>query len=231
MPEIRFVAPPLPHYIFSGEDAYGPGRTHPARRDIGVFDLLVVTKGCLHVAEEQSTFDVGAGRYLLLRPDRAHRSYKPCSSETHFYWVHLQTLGAWSETADSAEPHARTADDPFIRIHQFAFQLPRFGSIIQPDSVYSLLRQLNQLLDEPSALDRLKQQNLFQEMLLTLLQGAVLQPPANLVWRSRSMRPPIFANTTATRSPMRISRRRSTSTRTTFPAACAACSAARRCPI
>jgi len=179
MSEIRFVAPPLPHYIFSGEDSYMPGRSHPARRDIGVFDLLIVAKGCLYVAEEQSSFDVAAGQYLLLRPDRAHRSYRPCSTETHFFWVHLHTLGAWSETAESVEPHAVTTDDPFIRIHQFAFQLPRFGSIVQPDSVYSLLRQLNQLLDEPSALDRLKQQNLFQDMLLTLLQGAVMQPPAN----------------------------------------------------
>ena len=49
---IHMTIPPLPHYIIGGYTIAPPGRKHPTRRNIEVFDLLVVTRGCLYIGEE-----------------------------------------------------------------------------------------------------------------------------------------------------------------------------------
>ncbi|MBB6672426.1 AraC family transcriptional regulator [Cohnella nanjingensis] len=177
MTDIRFISPPIPHYILSGEDTYPAGGMHASRKDIGVFDLLIVDKGCLYMAEEDAAFEATPGTYLLLRPDRSHRSYRSCTEETHFYWVHLQTLGRWHEMSGTQISVNPIDDNPYVQINQFAYQLPRFGPLRQPATVYALLASLNQLSRQPYAVDRLKQQTLFQELLIQLLQETV-QPAA-----------------------------------------------------
>ncbi|MCC3375389.1 AraC family transcriptional regulator [Cohnella sp. REN36] len=173
MSEIRFISPPLPHYILSGEDTYAPGVSHASRKDIGVFDLLAVDRGCLHMAEEDAVYDVTAGGYLILRPDRSHRAAKPCTQETHFYWLHLQMLGAWHETTSTQISLDPIDDNPYVQVNQFTYQIPRFGRMRQPSAVFGLMDELHRLDREPYAVDRLKQQKLFQELLLQLLPEPV----------------------------------------------------------
>lgn len=175
---IRFVSPPMPHYIVGGEDTYRPGGYHPARTNIGVFDLLVVTRGCLCIAEEEERYAVSPGRYLLLRPDRAHRSYQACDAETHFYWLHLHTEGAW-QTSDELEADTqRPADDPYVRLHQFAFVLPQYGTVVRTEALHDLLRQLTLWEAEPYSAARLKQQASFQQVLLLLTEDTADRHPA-----------------------------------------------------
>ena len=59
----QFTAPPLPHYIICGEDTYQVGDKHPDRYNIGVFDLILVTKG--RFSWRRTVPLQGEGRMLL----------------------------------------------------------------------------------------------------------------------------------------------------------------------
>ncbi|MFC4598698.1 helix-turn-helix transcriptional regulator [Cohnella hongkongensis] len=179
---LQFISPPLPHFITCGEDTYPAGGRHADRSGIGVFDLLLVTSGCLHMAEESLSVPVPAGCFGLLRPDRAHRTTEPCREETHFYWIHFQTVGSWSET-DSAnspsQPRQESTDYPTLL--PFAHYLPQTGRLQSPDAAYSLLRRLLALRDETSVSSYWRQQLLFQELLLQLQEETKL-PAGGTYW-------------------------------------------------
>jgi AraC-like DNA-binding protein len=169
MSSILFIMPPVPHYIVSGEDTYPAGGTHSSRKSIGVFDLLFVTSGCLYMAEEEQEYPVEAGSCLLLRPDLAHRSYHPCTSSTHFYWLHFQTLGHWSESAEPLSMEHPATDHPYVQIDQFAYQFPRLRAAANPGELEDTWSRLNALSAQPFAWDRLTQQALFLNILNHLL--------------------------------------------------------------
>ncbi|SFB58161.1 Helix-turn-helix domain-containing protein [Cohnella sp. OV330] len=170
----QFISPPLPHFIYCGEDTYPAGGRHSDRSGIGVFDLLIVTRGCLYMAEESISLEIPAGSFALLRPDRAHRSTAPCREETHFYWAHFQTLGSWHETDQELAPAELRPDDVLHEIHRFAFYLPRSGKLSSPDAAYDWLRQLSSLQADTVSSSQWRQQLVFQELLLRLQADATM---------------------------------------------------------
>ena len=86
----QFTAPPLPHYIICGEDTYQVGDKHPDRYNIGVFDLILVTKGALFLEENGAAYRVRAGCYLILRPDAPTGHLSPVRRKRTF-------IGAFSD--------------------------------------------------------------------------------------------------------------------------------------
>ncbi|MDG0812362.1 helix-turn-helix domain-containing protein [Cohnella rhizosphaerae] len=170
----RFISPPLPHLIYCGEDTYPASGRHSDRSGIGVFDLLIVTRGCLYMAEESVSLEIPAGSFALLRPDRAHRSAAPCREETHFYWVHFQTLGSWHETDQAPASAELRPDDVLYEIHRFAFYLPRSGKLSSPDAAYDWLRQLLALQADAGSSSQWRRQLVFQELLMRLQADATL---------------------------------------------------------
>ncbi|WP_123042395.1 helix-turn-helix domain-containing protein [Cohnella candidum] len=174
---LRFVSPPMPHITLGGEDTYPVGGTHPNRSQIGVFDLLVVTRGGLFLEENGIAHDVPAGHYVILRPDMPHRTRMPCREETHFYWIHFHTVGSWSETEERQPLSAIDDGKPYSPIESFSFYLPAHGSWMSSPGVPELIRRLLPLQDEQSAVSRWKQQQLFHELLLQLQQEA--EPPSD----------------------------------------------------
>lgn len=164
----QFISPPMPHFIVCGEDTYPLGKKHPDRSCINVFDLLVVDRGCLYLEEEQIFYPVPAGHFLFLRPDGTHRTALPCTEETHFYWLHFQTLGDWSEEPEQRPFIPLRPDDSYMQIEQFAFYLPRTGKLQSLESMAERLRSLLQLQSEPLAAANWRQQQLFLDLLLQL---------------------------------------------------------------
>ncbi|MBB6735581.1 helix-turn-helix transcriptional regulator [Cohnella zeiphila] len=172
----QFISPPLPHFILCGEDTYPIGGKHADRSGIGVFDLLLVTRGCLHIAEENVPLTIGPGSFALFRPDRAHRTTEPCREETHFYWAHFQTLGLWGE-AESEEPAGGSGPEETYRaMDQFAIYLPRSGTLPSPEPAFAQLRQLSAMQEDSSAPSHWRRQLLFQELLLRLREETKLPP-------------------------------------------------------
>ncbi|GLX68929.1 helix-turn-helix domain-containing protein [Paenibacillus glycanilyticus] len=138
---ISFQLPPMPYYIATGLTEYTPGEQHPNRRNLGLFDLLWVTKGTLYMGEDEKEWTVTAGETLLLLPDRYHYSTKPCDSETAFYWIHFDFKGEWTEQEAGASSLPLTLrhawDNPYL------IQLPQYAA---PPEFTLAERHLSQLL-------------------------------------------------------------------------------------
>ncbi|MCP1160664.1 helix-turn-helix domain-containing protein [Bacillus infantis] len=165
MSYFEFTIPPIPHYLYSGEDTYSKGDKHPNRKNIQVFDLLFVTDGSLYIYEDNQEWTISSGECLMLRPDRHHYSSKPCDTQTHFYWLHFQTEGVWAETIDSRQPVGSKHITPFYLNERFVITIPRHVSLSYPIDTFEKIRKLIVLIAEPSIHSRWEEQTIFQEIL------------------------------------------------------------------
>ena len=93
---IIFKCPPLPHLIVGGISSFRPGDTHPRRVLQHTFDLIYVVQGELFMEENQQSFCVRPGEFLILPPQRLHRGGSCCQQDTVFHWLHFYTTGEFS---------------------------------------------------------------------------------------------------------------------------------------
>ncbi|WP_099159515.1 helix-turn-helix transcriptional regulator [Virgibacillus ndiopensis] len=170
---LQLFAPPLPSFMAGGEDTYKIGSSHPNRQAIGVFDLLVVTKGSLQVSEDGDCYQVNAKETLILYPDGHHYSTNPCNKETHFYWFHFTTTKKWTNLSPELTNYQYKKaihDDPF-KEKRFLIRLPKHCSIINWEKIEQLCEQI---INPPTPKTELEiswefqQQLLFQQLLQEL---------------------------------------------------------------
>ncbi|WP_270166621.1 AraC family transcriptional regulator [Paenibacillus sp. SYP-B4298] len=149
---------PLPYYLESGISCYAPGDAHPARRSIGVYDLILVQSGRLYVGENSHQWELAAGESLLLLPDAYHYPLSPCQEPTRFYWVHFQHGGCPNHppSLDSSEPEPDR------------IRLPRYSRLKTPEQAYQKLDSLVRLAAQPRSASFWSQQQLFHELLRML---------------------------------------------------------------
>ncbi|MFC5471042.1 AraC family transcriptional regulator [Cohnella suwonensis] len=175
---LEFTVPPLPYYIASGRTVFQIGEKHVSRRNIRLFDLLVVTKGCLYMGEEVRHYEVTAGKALILRPDCYHYATEGCREPTDYFWLHFQASSGWAAT-DSVPlrlpPKTADASDESLNFSAGTFPLlvPQCATVVQPGKMEELLGQIAALGPEahlPSS--RFKEQTLFQDV-LRLLSASV----------------------------------------------------------
>lgn len=150
---------PLPYYLESGISRYAPGDVHPARRSIGVYDLIIVESGRLFMGEEQDHWELSAGESLLLRPDAYHYPLLPCTEPTRFYWVHFQQ----GRPLDSSELSAPLDGPDTERI-----RLPRYSRLAAPEQVFRRMDALVQLAEQSRSASFWDQQYLFLELIRML---------------------------------------------------------------
>ncbi|WP_258960756.1 helix-turn-helix domain-containing protein [Paenibacillus aquistagni] len=181
MKNIQFTAPPLPHYIISGRDLIMPGHEHPSRRNLGVFDLLYVLEGTLYIAEEQRQYEVRQGQALILSPNLAHVTTKPCEVPTHYFWLHFQTTGAWQhvEQHDYRLPPANIdyAHISTMDMNPFTIELPIYATIKHPSHMFEAMEELSRLralMHQQST--RWQQQLVFQEIVQQLANSVEKEP-------------------------------------------------------
>lgn len=177
----HFTVPPLPHYIASGYTKSSAGFKHPSRYRIGVFDLLVVTEGCLFMGEGDSTFEVRAGEALILGPDNHHYATKECEEPSAYYWLHFQTTGRWAASDEytpriiqGREPHG--LNPQIFTTQTFIKQVPQYTRLLQPAKVVEQIQQLMEL-GHGNHLGSVswKQQVLFQEIIEQLSASIEMQ--------------------------------------------------------
>jgi len=173
---LYFTAPPLPHYINSGESRFKPGDIHPARGPIGLFDLLVVHQGELFMGEGDRTWTVSEGQALLLRPDRHHYSPRSVETETSFYWLHFHTNELWNDRIrDEASEEPSDGKNQY-RVEQglipreFGFSIPQYFTLHDSVDVYRRLIELIELERQPLSWARWQQQIHLQSLLKVLAQ-------------------------------------------------------------
>ncbi|WP_240633007.1 helix-turn-helix domain-containing protein [Paenibacillus montanisoli] len=134
---VELPAPPLPYFWEAGRSDFRVGDRHPNRRNLGIFDLLIVVHGELHIGENGKEWALGEGDTLLLLPDGEHYSVKPCERETTFYWVHFEHV-AWGQGTFKDE--ASLAKLPFS--HPYSLRIPKHCSLSAPQAVFDLMKQL-----------------------------------------------------------------------------------------
>ncbi|TDF88915.1 helix-turn-helix domain-containing protein [Paenibacillus piri] len=169
MSYLQFSVPPIPHYLNVGEVTYLPGERHPNRRNIGVFDILFVSRGSLHISEDGAAWKVSRNEALVLCPDGHHFSVEGCDEVTHFYWLHFNAEH-WRQVA--APQHFQT--DPFerstLRQNRFNLHVPKYCRLPFPERTFTLLKNLMIMMDQPSSLARWKEQSIFQDLLQQLME-------------------------------------------------------------
>lgn len=169
---IQLNVPPLPYYIIGGHHMMRPGRKHPTRVGIGVFDFILVKEGCLYIGEEDRHYEVTEGKMLILRPDAAHYATRACEVTTAYYWVHFKTTGDWAaldDTHTAAAPHDGAEPVPIAEqfaTRAFVKQLPQFAKAPGLAKLEDMLRQLAGMsMSDHIPGIRWKQQLLFQDVI------------------------------------------------------------------
>lgn len=182
---LQLSVPPMPHYIANGIMETEPGFKHPNRRNILVFDMLLVRSGCLYIAEEDRKYELSAGHMLILRPDKHHYPTAGCQEPTLYYWLHFQTSGDWrvSDPAESMTSEAREEEIP-DRLRGFIpqtiqFHIPQYFEVPKPALLYALMDQMIELDARSDGLSRWKQQTLFQNLLERLHESWLPDEPAS----------------------------------------------------
>jgi AraC-like DNA-binding protein len=178
--QVYFAVPPLPYYLESGETVYEPGGQHPNRKQLGVFDLIMVESGCLYIGEEDQEWSLAAGQTLLLLPDRYHYSVKPAEEKTRFYWLHFQALGEWQQ---SGQNHASlNHDNHYSRFltSPYSLHLQKKWTLPYPEQAYRLMRALNKAGGERQSSAFWTQQQTFEELMrmMDLRQNETFTSPA-----------------------------------------------------
>ncbi|MEK3733039.1 MULTISPECIES: helix-turn-helix transcriptional regulator [Paenibacillus] len=158
---LTFSPLPLPFYIESGRSFYAPGDSHPSRRNLGVYDLIMVDKGCLYLGEEGQQWALGPGDMVILLPDAYHYSVQGCLEESSFYWLHFQCH----------EPDASREDSPMAH----SIQLPKQGRMPDPEQAFRLLEALQLLTVEPRSTAFWREQTLFIELMQLLDRSRIDQ--------------------------------------------------------
>lgn len=67
---ISISVPPFPDFIEGNYRIMKKGQSHVERRNLGYFDLIVVKKGCLFLAEEEQQYEIRENEMFILLPDR-----------------------------------------------------------------------------------------------------------------------------------------------------------------
>jgi len=175
-----FAVPPFPTFIKGGEATFAKGEKH-FKRTFSVFDLLYIKKGTLYMAEDNETFAVGEGEYIILLPEREHFGYQPCGEDTNFIWLHFIIDQGYEVTNEKeiswGDVFEREAS--FVEPSRYQFHLPQHGKFARREIIEQHLSHLVRLNEEQSLDYPLKQQIVFNEFLLQMQKQALKIPSAS----------------------------------------------------
>lgn len=177
---LELFAPPLPTFVAGGEMTYRPGQCHPDRRDIGVFDLLIVMSGRLCLGEQAQPYEVAAGQFLFLYPAGRHYPTRPCTEDTRFYWFHFLAPGGWQHIDGGAErKNGRVKRRHLFAEQPFSIYLPKYGDVPNIEAVGRLCEQLVRSMGETAFFAEWRRHLVFQQLLQELCADRAAEPPSH----------------------------------------------------
>ncbi|MBO1139639.1 helix-turn-helix transcriptional regulator [Enterococcus avium] len=140
---ISISIPPFPDFIEGNYRVFQMGQNHPNRKELGYFDLIIVKKGCLFLAEDEQHYEVGENEMLILLPDKHHYSWQPVEVETGFYWLHFYTTAQWKQ---STRPSRFISDLPIPELHyhqrSYTLHLQKQATIKEPEILFELIQTI-----------------------------------------------------------------------------------------
>ncbi|MBD2868802.1 helix-turn-helix domain-containing protein [Paenibacillus arenilitoris] len=164
---IELKTPPLPYYLGSGRSDFRAGDNHTNRKNLGLYDLLMVINGELHIGENNRQWTLTEGDTLLLLPDGEHYSIRPCDRDTSFYWVHFEHTVRRERLVQSESVRALFSSRPFI--NPYTLRLPKQSRLSNLQEAFGLMQQL---LDLPDDSFFWEEQRLLAQLLAMLESGS-----------------------------------------------------------
>ena len=92
--------------------------------------------------------------------------------ETHFYWLHFQTEGDWSDAAEQPALLPTAQGHDYLRKEPFVFALARCSSVRAPETLQARFRALLAVQQDTAAAAKWRLQTAFHELLLQLQEEA-----------------------------------------------------------
>ncbi|GGD84313.1 helix-turn-helix domain-containing protein [Paenibacillus nasutitermitis] len=89
---LQLSIPPIPQFMTVGHSVWKPGDCH-FERTFQVYDMLIVTRGTMYMAEDGEPYAIEAGGMLVLEAGRTHAGYRACEEDTEIYWLHFVHRG------------------------------------------------------------------------------------------------------------------------------------------
>ncbi len=93
-------------------------------RQLVDYELIVMEKGTLYIADEWGTYEVHEGEYLLMEPTSVQKGVRP--SKCRFYWMHFLP-----------EESSENEQNPDLSI-----VLPKGGKLSNVERLFNLMKQL-----------------------------------------------------------------------------------------
>ncbi|MCT8137880.1 AraC family transcriptional regulator [Anaerobacillus sp. CMMVII] len=177
MNTLSFQVPPFPTYITGRIDFFPKGTKH-IKRVFSVFDILFVKEGIIHMDENGVLYDIKQGEYLILVPGFEHFSYKACETDTVYYWLHFQ-LEVPYELKNYLEINwgmILKQERTYTEAAKHVFHIPRYGKIGNQEFIYHELDRLFSTNETNAPEKRLKEQIIFQELIIQLQSDAIRIP-------------------------------------------------------
>jgi len=179
---LQWSVSPLPQLVTIGYSVWTPSMQH-FRRQFGLYDVLVVRRGCLYMMEEGQEYEVGPGNILLLEPGKTHEGYRPCEEETEIIWLHIKHDFEQIRVSSDDIPWSlmiRKETDHDVMPADHPIYVPKFGCF-ELDEVWSVLMGMVRLHEGLTVGSVLQLQSDFLQLLVhlqALIRGAVVESPA-----------------------------------------------------
>lgn len=177
MNTLIFEVPPFPTYITGRADFFTKGKKH-VNRVYSVFDLLIVKEGIMYICEDGINYDVKSGEYIILVPGLEHFGYKACTTKTHYSWLHfyIEKPYEFKNTSDINWGMVLKHEHIYTDSAKHMLHIPRYGKIGNQEFIHHELERLFSLNESNSPEKRLKEQIVFQELILQLQKDSIQIP-------------------------------------------------------
>lgn len=118
-------------YNFAGKFTAPNAEWMHMTRYLTDFELIVVTRGTLYIADQDTQYTVEKGQYLLMQPTPKQHGFR--ASDCAFYWLHFLPLTPY----DVLEQDAPSAEHGAMSL-----AIPAFGELPSLERMIVLMKQL-----------------------------------------------------------------------------------------
>jgi len=170
---LQWSSLPLPQLVTVSRCVWPPGMQH-FRRSFGIYDVILVRKGCMYMREEDREYEIGPGHLLVLEPGKEHEGYRPCDANTDIYWFHIKHAPAENRLLAADIPWSlvvkNDTDHMTVPVDQPIY-MPKYGCF-ELGEIWGVLDEMIQLYENMVVGSALQLQSRFV-LLLHLLQGLI----------------------------------------------------------
>ena len=196
---LELSIPALPQFVTAGHSVWEPEEQHH-ERTFGLYDVIFVVSGKLHMTEGETQYDLNPGDVLILSPNTTHYGHQSSGETTELYWFHFLhreparllerdeirwTSGVRRASSKDIEPprqfmyvpkQARTDIKSFLPLLGQLVKLDRYLTVERSLAAHSLMIQVLSMLQYLVCRELSPEVRKVAEMAMGYLKRTVSQP-------------------------------------------------------